>query len=57
MSPKGAIMIKRFLQDEEGLTAIEYAIIALGIFIVIIVAVTQLGAALPPILNKVAASL
>lgn len=50
-------MIKRFLQDEEGLTAIEYAIIALGIFIVIIVAVTQLGAALPPILNKVAASL
>ena len=35
--------IKQFLNDEEGVTAIEYALIASAIAVVIIVAVQALG--------------
>ncbi len=35
--------IKRFLKDEEGVTAIEYALIAAGIAIAIMVVVFALG--------------
>ncbi|MGO4712626.1 Flp family type IVb pilin [Bradyrhizobium sp. 2TAF24] len=40
-----AKLIKRFLIDEKGATAIEYALIASGIALVIIVSVTNIGAA------------
>jgi pilus assembly protein Flp/PilA len=35
--------LRRFLQDDSGATAIEYALIAGGISIVILVAVTSVG--------------
>jgi pilus assembly protein Flp/PilA len=38
--------IQRFLKDEEGVTAIEYALIAALIAVVIITAVTQTGVAI-----------
>ena len=38
--------IKRFVQDESGATAIEYALIAAGIGIAIITAVQALGTAI-----------
>jgi pilus assembly protein Flp/PilA len=39
-------MLKRFLRDERGATAIEYAIIASLIFLAIIAAVAPIGAEL-----------
>ncbi len=36
-------LIKRFLSDDSGATAIEYALIAAGIALAIIVAVNTLG--------------
>jgi pilus assembly protein Flp/PilA len=38
--------LKRFLPDQSGATSIEYALIAAGIAVVIITAVTNLGSAL-----------
>ena len=38
--------LKRFLKDENGATAIEYALIAGGIAVVIITAVNGVGSAL-----------
>ena len=38
--------IKRFLKDEEGVTAIEYGLIAAGIALAIIIAVATVGTAL-----------
>jgi pilus assembly protein Flp/PilA len=46
--------IKRFFPDEEGVTAIEYALIAALIAIVIIVAVTAIGKNLQSIFNLIA---
>jgi pilus assembly protein Flp/PilA len=40
------IMLKRFLNDESGATAIEYALITAGICIAIITAVNLLGSQL-----------
>jgi pilus assembly protein Flp/PilA len=40
------IMFKRFLKDESGATAIEYALITAGICIAIITAVNLLGSQL-----------
>jgi pilus assembly protein Flp/PilA len=40
------IMLKRFLKDESGATAIEYALITAGICIAIITAVNLLGSQL-----------
>ena len=45
--------IMRFLKDEEGVTAIEYGLIAALIAIVIILAVTQTGTALRGIFERV----
>ena len=39
-------MIKRFVKDESGATAIEYGLIAAGISVVIILAVNTLGGTL-----------
>jgi pilus assembly protein Flp/PilA len=38
--------IKRFVRDEQGATAIEYGLIAAGISVAIITAVTSLGSSL-----------
>ena len=40
---KFILATRRFLRDEEGVTAIEYGLIAALIAVVIIVAVTSLG--------------
>jgi pilus assembly protein Flp/PilA len=47
--------ISRFLKDEAGTTAIEYAIIAAGISIVIVVAVQAIGTTLNATFTSVAA--
>ena len=36
-------MIKKFIRDEDGVTAIEYALIAALIAVVIILAITTIG--------------
>ena len=48
---------RRFLRDEEGVTAIEYGLIAALIALVIIVAVTNAGTALNGVFTRVAAAL
>ncbi|MGB9128248.1 MAG: Flp family type IVb pilin [Thiobacillus sp.] len=45
---------KRFLSEEEGVTAIEYGLIAALIAVVIIVAVALVGTRLTCIFNRVA---
>jgi pilus assembly protein Flp/PilA len=49
--------LKRFHQDEEGVTAIEYGLIAALIAVVIIVAVTAVGNNLEVIFNTIAGAL
>ncbi len=49
--------LMRFLKDEEGVTAIEYGLIAALIAIVIIVAVTLVGTILNNIFTTVADTL
>ena len=49
--------LERFHQDEEGVTAIEYGLIAALIAIVIIVAVTSVGANLNVIFTFIAGAL
>jgi pilus assembly protein Flp/PilA len=57
-STNGAsIMLKRFLKNEDGATAIEYGLIAALIGVAIIVAVTAVGTNLTGTFNKVAAKL
>ncbi len=48
---------RRFLRDEEGVTAIEYGLIAALIALVIIVAVTNAGTALNGVFTRVATAL
>lgn len=48
---------KRFLKDEEGVTAIEYGLIAALIAVVIIVAVQAVGVNLNAIFTHVASKL
>ena len=43
---KIAQFLKQFLKDEEGVTAIEYGLIAALVALVIIVALTQAGSSL-----------
>jgi pilus assembly protein Flp/PilA len=50
-------IIKRFVKDEAGVTAIEYGLIASLIAVAIIVAVTGLGTGLTTTFNAVAAAL
>jgi len=49
--------LKRFHQDEEGVTAIEYGLIAALIAVVIIVAVTSVGQNLNAIFTFIAGKL
>ena len=49
--------IQKFVRDEEGVTAIEYGLIAALIAVVIIIAVTSVGTKLNIIFNAVAAAL
>ena len=48
---------RRFLRDEEGVTAIEYGLIAALIAVVIIIAVALIGTRLNCQFNRVAAAL
>lgn len=50
-------MLKRFLKNEDGATAIEYGLIAALIAVAIIVAVTTVGTRLNGTFGKVAAKL
>lgn len=47
----------RFVRDEEGVTAIEYGLIAALIAVVIIVAVTAVGTQLKTVFTTIAADL
>jgi pilus assembly protein Flp/PilA len=49
--------IQRFAQDEEGVTAIEYGLIAALIAVVIITSVQLVGTNLTAVFNEVAARL
>ncbi len=49
--------IQKFIRDEEGVTAIEYGLIAALIAVVIILAVTAVGTALETTFNTVANAL
>ena len=50
-------LIKRFLSDDSGATAIEYALIAAGIALAIITAVNTLGTTLSNKFDSINASL
>ena len=50
-------LISRFLNDEQGATAIEYCLIAVGISIVIITAVNGIGSTLNTKFSSVNTSL
>lgn len=50
-------MFKRFLRDESGATAIEYALIAALIAVVMITAVTLVGTRLSAKMNTIAGKL
>ena len=50
-------LVQRFLKDESGATAIEYGLIAAGISVVIITAVTQIGSRLLVKFEAIAAGL
>jgi len=49
--------IARFVKDESGATAIEYALIAAGISVAILVAVTSVGTKLTGVFNTIATDL
>lgn len=49
--------VKKFWQEEEGVTAIEYGLIAALIAVVIIVAVTAVGQNLNAVFNYIANAL
>ena len=49
--------IKSFMQDEEGVTAIEYGLIAALIAVTIILSVTSVGTNLVSVFNRVATAL
>ncbi|MCL4768380.1 MAG: Flp family type IVb pilin [Hyphomicrobiaceae bacterium] len=46
--------LRRYLRDERGATAIEYALIASLIFVVIVTAVTAAGQSLGEVFQRVA---
>lgn len=48
-------MLRNFLNNKSGATAIEYAMIALLISVAIVAGVTKIGGSLVPIFNQVAA--
>lgn len=50
-------MIKKFIRDEEGATAIEYGLLAALISVAIIVAATAVGTNLEAVFNFIAGAL
>jgi pilus assembly protein Flp/PilA len=54
---KFVLATRRFMRDEEGVTAIEYGLIASLIAVAIIVAVTAVGTELNALFNAIASSL
>lgn len=52
-----AVVFKRFLKEEDGVTAIEYGLIAALIAVVIIGAVTTVGENLEIVFNDIATAL
>ena len=54
---KLALTFKRFIQDEDGVTAIEYGLIAALIAVVIITSVTAVGNNLELVFNNIADAL
>ncbi|MGE0628124.1 MAG: Flp family type IVb pilin [Hyphomicrobiaceae bacterium] len=46
-------LLSRLQRDESGATAIEYGLIAMGIFLAIIVSVSMIGSALVSIFTQV----
>jgi pilus assembly protein Flp/PilA len=50
-------LIRRFIQDEAGATAIEYGLIAAGISLAIIAAVNALGTSLSSKFSEISSSL
>jgi len=50
-------LVSRFMQDESGATAIEYALIAAGISIVIVTAVNLVGTSLNTVFTSAAGTL
>jgi len=54
---KFVLATRRFLRDEEGVTAIEYGLIAALIAVAIIIAVTAVGTNLNTVFNNVANAL
>jgi pilus assembly protein Flp/PilA len=50
-------LLRRFVKDQSGVTAIEYGLIAALIAVVIIVAVTLVGTDLSATFNAIAANL
>jgi pilus assembly protein Flp/PilA len=50
-------LVSRFVKDESGATAIEYALIAAGIALAIIAAVNGVGTALTTKFNAISSSL
>ncbi len=50
-------VLKSFVKDESGATAIEYGLIAAGIAVVIITAVNSVGTNLGNVFNKVAGNI
>jgi pilus assembly protein Flp/PilA len=57
LKPATGGLLGRFLQDEDGTTAIEYAIIASGVSIVIVGTVATLGTAVKGFYTSVAVAL
>jgi pilus assembly protein Flp/PilA len=53
-SGKVKVSVARFVKDQSGATAIEYGLIAAGIFVVIVVAVQAAGASLANLFGTVA---
>jgi pilus assembly protein Flp/PilA len=49
--------LQHFIKDDSGATAIEYGLIAAGIAVVIITAVSNIGTNLTTVLNNVAANI
>lgn len=50
-------LFKKFLRDEEGATAIEYALIAAGIAVVIALALTPIGTRIGVIFGNILTAL
>jgi pilus assembly protein Flp/PilA len=54
---RGINVVRRFAKDESGATAIEYALIAAGISVVIITVVNSLGSQLKSTFTKISSQL